>query len=46
MTKEQVLEVRSKYRVYFTENGRISVAGLNTKNIGYVAKAFDAVSKH
>ena len=27
--------------IYMTENGRISMAGLNSHNIGYVAKRID-----
>lgn len=30
-----------KKHVYLLKDGRISVAGLNTKNVEYVAKAFD-----
>jgi aspartate aminotransferase len=29
--------------VYLTTNGRISMAGLNSKNIGYFAEALDRV---
>ena len=46
LNKEQVLEIRRKHNIYFTENGRISVAGLNTKNVRTVAQAFDDVTKH
>ncbi|PVV04324.1 hypothetical protein BB560_001173 [Smittium megazygosporum] len=42
---EQVDRIRSEYHIYMTRNGRISVAGLNTKNVKYVAEAFHAVTK-
>lgn len=46
LTKEQVLELAEKYHIYLVHSGRISIAGLNTKNVGYVAEAFDAVTKN
>jgi len=33
----------SKHHVYLTTNGRISMAGLNTKNVGTVADAIHEV---
>ncbi|KAF9979560.1 Aspartate aminotransferase, cytoplasmic [Modicella reniformis] len=35
--------LKEKYHIYLTENGRISMAGLNTKNVKYVAKAVHEV---
>jgi len=35
-----------KYHIYLVHSGRISIAGLNTKNVDYVAQAFDAVTKN
>mgnify|MGYP002386249505 CR=1 FL=1 len=32
-----------KHHVYLTTNGRISLAGLNTKNVAYVASAIHDV---
>ena len=32
-----------KYHIYLTSNGRISMAGLNTKNVRYVAESIDKV---
>ncbi|MCH9610987.1 MAG: Aspartate aminotransferase [Chlamydiales bacterium] len=39
LSREQVLRLRSEYGIYMTEDGRINVAGLNSKNVGYVSKA-------
>ncbi|KAJ1953328.1 Aspartate aminotransferase, cytoplasmic, partial [Linderina pennispora] len=43
LSKTQVQALREQYHLYMTDDGRISVAGLNTKNIDYVAKAIDTV---
>ncbi|KAI6405482.1 hypothetical protein MCOR20_006541 [Pyricularia oryzae] len=43
LTEAQVLKIRSDYHVYMTKNGRISMAGLNSRNIDYFAKAVDKV---
>lgn len=39
-------ELMNKHAVFLTMNGRISVAGLNEKNVQYVAKAFDTVTRN
>jgi len=39
----QVLKLRETAHVYMTKNGRISMAGLNTGNVEYFAKALDKV---
>lgn len=41
LTEAQVLKLRNDSHVYMTKNGRISMAGLNTKNVEYFAKAVD-----
>jgi len=41
LTEKQVLKIREDAHVYMTKNGRISMAGLNTHNIEYFAKAVD-----
>jgi aspartate/tyrosine/aromatic aminotransferase len=41
----QCIELREKYSIYMTENGRISVSGLNTYNFKYVANAITEVMK-
>ena len=43
LTEAQVLKIRSDFHIYMTKNGRISMAGLNTRNVEYVAKAIDKV---
>lgn len=43
LTEPQVLKIRADSHVYMTKNGRISMAGLNTQNVEYVAKAIDKV---
>ena len=43
LTPSQVLELREKWHVYMAETGRISVAGLNDKNVAYFARAVDDV---
>jgi len=43
LTEKQVLKIREDAHVYMTKNGRISMAGLNTGNVEYVAKAIDKV---
>ena len=43
LTEQQVLKIREEAHVYMTKNGRISMAGLNTGNIDYFAKAVDKI---
>lgn len=43
LSEKQVQILREKWHIYMTKNGRISMAGLNTHNIDYVAEAFDSV---
>ena len=43
LNEEQVQQLREKFHVYMTKNGRISMAGLNTNNVEYFAKAVDSV---
>lgn len=45
LTEKQVLKVRDDAHVYMTKNGRISMAGLNTGNVEYTARAIDKVVK-
>ena len=44
LNKDQVNELREKHAIYMTMDGRISIAGLNTKNLDYVSKAFHEVT--
>jgi aspartate aminotransferase len=41
LNETQVAKLRSEGHVYMTKNGRISMAGLNTKNVSYVAEQID-----
>ena len=45
LTEKQCLQIREDAHVYMTKNGRISMAGLNTGNVAYVASAIDKVVK-
>jgi aspartate aminotransferase len=41
LNEKQVLLLREEAHIYMTKNGRVSMAGINTKNVDYVAKAMD-----
>ncbi|KXS99850.1 hypothetical protein AC579_9481 [Pseudocercospora musae] len=43
LNEQQVNKLREEYHIYMTRNGRISMAGLNTKNVDYFAKSVDSV---
>lgn len=43
LSEKQVLELRETAHIYMTKNGRISMAGLNTGNVEYFARAVDKV---
>lgn len=43
LTKTQVEMLREQFAIYLTDNGRISVAGLTTKNVDYVVNSLVAV---
>ena len=43
LTPEQVDTLRDQHAVYLVRSGRMCVAGLNTKNVAYVAEAMAAV---
>jgi len=45
MTPEQVEKLRTEYHIYMTKNGRISMAGVTSKNVGYLAESMHAVTK-
>jgi aspartate aminotransferase, mitochondrial len=45
LTAPQTKALAEKAHVYMTADGRISMAGLNTKNIGYFAQSVDAAVK-
>jgi len=46
LTEEMCNILAKAHHIYMTKDGRISVAGLNTKNVGYVAQAFDKVTRN
>jgi len=45
MTPEQVAKITAEHSVYLTKDGRISVAGISSKNVNYLAAAMHAVTK-
>jgi aspartate aminotransferase, mitochondrial len=45
MTAAQVEQLTSKYSVYLTKDGRISIAGVTSGNVGYLAHAMHQVTK-
>ncbi|KAG0329624.1 Aspartate aminotransferase, cytoplasmic [Dissophora globulifera] len=46
LTTPQVKVLKEKYHIYLLDNGRISVAGLNSKNVMYFAQAVDDVVRN
>ena len=42
---EQVDKLKTDYSVYLTRDGRISIAGINGKNVEYLARAIHEVTK-
>lgn len=45
MTKDQCVKLRDDWHIHMTMNGRISMAGVTTKNVGRLAEAMHAVTK-
>ena len=45
LSPEQVDRLTNEYHIYLTRNGRISMAGVTSKDIPYLAKAIHEVSK-
>lgn len=43
LTKKQCEVLREEYHIYLLLNGRVSMAGVTPKNVGYVAKSIDEV---
>lgn len=41
---EQVEKLRADYHVYLTKDGRISMAGVTSGNVGYIAKGIADVT--
>lgn len=44
MTPEMVDELAQKHSIYMTRNGRISMAGVTSKNVGRLAAAMHEVT--
>jgi aromatic-amino-acid transaminase len=44
LTRDQVHRLRDEFGVYAVDTGRICVAALNSRNIGYVADAIGSVA--
>lgn len=45
LNETQVAKLRADHHIYMTKNGRVSMAGLNTRNVEYVATAINQVVK-
>jgi aspartate aminotransferase len=45
LNKEQVMRLRDEFSIYCTLDGRISMAGVTSGNVEYLANAIHAVSK-
>lgn len=45
ISSEQVQKLINEHSVYLTNDGRISISGINTKNVEYLAKALHDVTK-
>ncbi|KAJ1443499.1 aspartate aminotransferase [Ochromonadaceae sp. CCMP2298] len=43
LSPEQVLRLREEFHIYCTDDGRFSMAGINTKNIDYLSQSVIAV---
>lgn len=45
LSPEQCDRLKKEFHIYLIRNGRISVAGINSHNVEYIAKAFHEVTK-
>ncbi len=45
LTGAQVDKLAADYAVYLTRNGRISIAGITSSNVEYLAQSIAAVTK-
>lgn len=45
MTVAEVMKMREEFHIYCTEDGRISMAGVNSGNVKYVASAIHEATK-
>ncbi|KDO34648.1 hypothetical protein SPRG_00710 [Saprolegnia parasitica CBS 223.65] len=46
LTEPQVDRMMAKHHIYLTKDGRISMAGVNSKNVEYIAEAIAEVVQH
>jgi aspartate aminotransferase len=45
MSKDEVMSMREKHHIYCTADGRISMAGVTSGNVDYIANAIHDVTK-
>ena len=45
LSPEQVERLQKEYAIYFTKDGRISMVGVTSKNVDYLASAIHDVTK-
>jgi aspartate aminotransferase len=45
LTPEQVERIKKEYSVYLTKDGRVSIAGITSGNVKYLAEAIHNVTK-
>ncbi|KAJ2859813.1 hypothetical protein FB639_005721, partial [Coemansia asiatica] len=45
LTPEQVDRLARDYHVYLTRDGRVSIAGISSSNVAYLAESIHAVTK-
>jgi aspartate aminotransferase, mitochondrial len=45
LTPDQVQKLKEKHHVYLTKDGRISMAGVTTDNVEYIANAIVDVTQ-
>jgi aspartate aminotransferase len=45
LTKDQIGELKNKHHIYCTDDGRISIAGVTSKNVSYLAESIHDVTK-
>ena len=45
LTADQVQKLKEKYHLYLTKDGRISIAGITTGNVKYIANAIADVTQ-
>jgi len=45
LTPEQVDRLAQEHHIYMTRNGRISIAGVSSKNVDYLARGMHQVSQ-